>query len=116
MLVGTCPQRYKPELPPLTFPVALSNFIFAAQTLVDRRFAGSNQTGRLSMAEGPKNVRVILTVNDDSRSVYCFVAKETGDVLQAAGWKAAAKGARSNIYATDAGASGIDGFGAIYKR
>ena len=36
------------------------------------------------------------------RSVHCFVERETGNVMKAAGWKAPAKDARFNI-STDSG-------------
>lgn len=47
--------------------------------------------------EGAKRIRVV-SVNGSSRSVVCFVDKDTGDILKAACWNAPAKGARGNIY------------------
>jgi hypothetical protein len=38
-------------------------------------------------------------VRDDS--VHCFVDRETGAILKAAGWKAPAKGARGSIFDAD---------------
>lgn len=51
----------------------------------------------VSVEAGSKNLRIVCT-SGGSRSVYCFVSKETGDILKAAGWKAPAKGARGSIF------------------
>jgi hypothetical protein len=66
--------------------------------------------------EGSKYMRVWVSSGPHSKSVYCFVNRENGDVLKAAGWKAPAKGARSNIYDADNGMSGMGPYGAMYKN
>lgn len=41
--------------------------------------------------QGPralKNVRIVRTESDRSRSVYCFVERATGTILKSGGWKA----------------------------
>jgi hypothetical protein len=103
------------------FNSALKGFLKAAQAKVDERFVGyPTQGAKLVTKEGPKYVKVISLdvwngVPNTNGSVYCFVEKGTGNVLKAAGFNAPAKGVRSNIFAQDFGASGITGYGAIYR-
>ena len=47
---------------------------------------------KFSFTVGKKYIRIVR-----GDSVHCFVNKETGDVLKAAGWKAPAKGSRGNF-------------------
>lgn len=58
-----------------------------------------------SVMEGQKKVRVVIAT--PQKSVFCFVDKETGDIYKAAGWTAAAKGARGNIYSKENGAEAL---------
>lgn len=60
---------------------------------------------------GPKFVRVV-----HGDSAFCFVEKATGNVLKSAGWKAPAKGVRSNIYDEKGGLGGVGPHGALYLR
>ena len=69
----------------------------------------------LQVTEGPRYLRVVRE-ESSSRSVYCFIDKTNGDVLKAAGWKAPAKGARSNINDADFGLSGVTQYGGRYLR
>ncbi len=46
--------------------------------------------------EGKKYYKVIMIANG-SRSVHCFVDKQTGDVYKSASWKSPAKGIRYNL-------------------
>ena len=46
--------------------------------------------------EGKKYYKVVMT-NHGSRSVHCFVDKNTGDVYKAASWKSPAKHVRYNL-------------------
>lgn len=46
--------------------------------------------------EGKKYYKVIMIANG-SRSVHCFVDKNTGDVYKSASWKSPAKGIRYNL-------------------
>lgn len=64
--------------------------------------------------EGNKYMKVWVSSHGNSRSVYCFVNRENGDVLKAASWKAPAKGKRSNIFDADFGLSGMGPYGAMY--
>jgi hypothetical protein len=44
---------------------------------------------------GRKFARIVL--EDNSRSVFCFVDMATGDILKAASWTSLTKGSRGNI-------------------
>lgn len=46
--------------------------------------------------EGRKYYKVIMVAHG-SRSVHCFVDKQTGDVYKSASWKSPAKGIRYNL-------------------
>lgn len=46
--------------------------------------------------EGKKYLKVIMIAHG-SRSVHCFVDKNTGEVYKSASWKAPAKGVRYNL-------------------
>lgn len=60
---------------------------------------------------GRKYARVVA----ERGGVYCFVARENGDILKAANWKAPAKHARGNIYDADP-LAGVGEYGAVYLR
>jgi hypothetical protein len=46
---------------------------------------------------GKKYHKVIMIDSGNSRSVHCFIDKQTGSVLKSASWKAPAKGERCNL-------------------
>ncbi len=46
---------------------------------------------------GKKYHKVIMIDGGSSRSVHCFIDKQTGSVLKSASWKAPAKGERCNL-------------------
>ena len=49
--------------------------------------------------EGKKYVKVVSISGGGSRSVFCFVEKENGNIWRAASWKAPARNfVRGNIY------------------
>lgn len=100
------------------FQSALADFMDGAQAKVNLRFAEyTNQSATLSTEEGQKYIRVVITDNHGGRSVYCFISKETGDVLKADGWKQPnKKNPRSNIFSDDAGMSGVTGYSTVYLR
>lgn len=50
----------------------------------------------LEVETGRKYVKLVSN-RSGSRSVWCFVEKETGDILKAASWKAPAKHSRGNV-------------------
>jgi hypothetical protein len=62
---------------------------------------------------GPKFTRIVS--NDHSKSVYCFVNNETGDIYKAAGWKAPEpkRHIRGNIAK---GTEGLGVYGPAYLR
>jgi hypothetical protein len=49
--------------------------------------------------EGKKYVKIVTISGGGSRSVYCFVEKENGNIWRAASWKAPARNfIRGNVY------------------
>ena len=51
---------------------------------------------KFEIEEGKKYLKIIME-NLGSRSVHCFVDKNTGDVYKSASWKSPAKGVRYNL-------------------
>jgi hypothetical protein len=109
------------------FQTQLSGFLAAAQSKVDDYMKRNGFRGNpvIETEEGPKFIRVIRAEYNDpknptqalTRSAYCFIEKATGQVFKPAGWKAPErKNPRSNIFADDFGASGVDHHGAVYIR
>lgn len=97
-----------------TFKEALALYISALQSHVDEYFKtnyprtfNTELHPKYEFSEGKKWVKVIRK-DASSRSVFCFIDPETGDIYKPAGWNAPAKGIRSNIHAVnpplDAGA------------
>jgi len=50
-----------------------------------------------TIESGKKYHKVIMITSGRSRSVHCFIDKNTGSVLKSASWKAPAKGERYNL-------------------
>jgi hypothetical protein len=51
-----------------------------------------------SYQTGSKNIKIVENRDTGGGSVYCFIEKDTGIILKAAGWKAPAKGGRGSIW------------------
>jgi len=51
-----------------------------------------------------------------NNELYCFIDKNTGDILKPASWKAPAKHARGNIFSSDSGISCCTRYGVKYLR
>lgn len=67
----------------------------------------------MEVQEGPKRLRIVKTEDingkEPRRSVHCFIDRETGDILKAAGWKAPApRGKRGSIIELDFGLSCVN--------
>jgi hypothetical protein len=118
----------KEETTGLTFDAALERFMTGAQAIVDAHYAkhfppyGPNRRtmgAKLTTMRGIRYIRVVTSstwdgeVDGSSRSVYCFIDTQTGDVLKAEGWKKPAKHPRGNIYSADP-VSGVTQHGAKY--
>ena len=68
---------------------------------------------------GRKYIRVWAIGFSGGRSAYCFIDRETGDVLKTATWKAPAKnGPRGNLYdgVGNTNCYGVTQYGAYYFR
>lgn len=102
----------------ISFDAALARFLGECQEMINAYYERSlkNLTPpSLTIEPGSRYIRVVK--NDShgtSRSVYCFVDKNTGDILKAASWKAPAKGVRGNV--TDHASKSCGTSGAHYRR
>lgn len=53
-------------------------------------------------SKGAKNIKIITERGGgNGGSVYCFIEKDTGNILKAASWQAPAKGERGSIWNAD---------------
>jgi hypothetical protein len=98
----------------MNFEQALVEWLGRAQSIVDR---GAIMPSKLSIdPKGKKYIRIMQRDANETReeygSAFCFISKENGDVLKAAGWKTPAKHARGNIYKV--GQEGVGAYGAHY--
>lgn len=112
-------ELYLFRVEPANFNAALAEFVGKAQVLVsdsDRRFSRAAFNTTLSTEFGRRYVRVVKSDDYGSRSAYCFVDTQTGNVLKADGWKRPTKHARGNIYGEDGGLGGVTPYGAAYIR
>ncbi len=94
----------------------LPEFVALCQAIVDKSYGTSTHRQTLTVDPGGKRYARIVTAGLGSRSVYCFVDLENGDVLKSASWKAPAKGARGNVLAADGGVTRMGPYGAGYNR
>lgn len=103
------------------FKVALEKFIAHANELRAahyKRMGFNNISPEKIVAtfDGKKYIRVVNASHTGSGgSVYCFIERETGNVLKSASWKAPAKGVRGNIFAETPDGYGITEYGAKYN-
>jgi len=102
-----------------TFEDALARFVAAAQANIDAYYAANySRLTPPKIEVDPNGVKYVRVVKRDSvsGSAFCFVERETGNVLKCDGWKRPAKGVRGSIYATDFAGYGINQHGANYAR
>lgn len=115
----TQPPKPRYDHPMNTFDATILAFAVRVQEMVNEHTAEnfpSLTPETISIdPNGRKYVRIVRS-GDSSRSVYCFVERETGNILKAASWKTPAKGARGNIYADDHGMQAVTAYGAVYRR
>lgn len=103
------------------FETALNTFIEGCNVLIvkndnEHGFSEESRSTVGYHGGGRKYAKVVVVQYGEVRSVYCFVNKENGDVLKAAGWKAPAKGARGNIYDEHNGLGRMSAYGPGYNR
>lgn len=84
-----------------TFETQLATFVIDIQKNVNSHFEKNfpRLTAPTILVEhGKKYTKIIKQdVGSAGRSVFCFVERETGNVLKAESWKRPAKGVRGNI-------------------
>lgn len=98
---------------------ALNAFLVVAQEKVNQRLHPpfDAKFATLSVMEGPKRVRVVITDDEGYSRAYCFIDRATGNVLKASNWDGPdPRTPRSNINDADFGASGITGYGTLHLR
>lgn len=102
------------------FETALKTFVEGCNKLVDDNWGEGfpeNCKHTLEHRGGRKYAKIVtVTPSGETRSVHCFVNKENGDVLKAAGWKGPAKGARGNIFDDKNGLGRMSAYGPAYNR
>jgi len=79
------------------------------------RISGSDYSFSFDNSKGSKFVRIVRE-GGCQRSVHCFIDRQTGDVLKAAGWKAPAKHARGNLFDAKQGLGLMGPYGPAYLR
>ena len=93
----------------MEFHTAFKTFLSGAQKIINvyysRNFP-SLDIPQLEFTAGKRYIRV--TTNG---SAFCFVDKESGDVLKPNGWKTPAKHARGNIHDDDNGLGLMTAYG-----
>jgi hypothetical protein len=103
----------------IVFNAALNAFVEDAQAIIDKHMEENFPTldrPTLTVDKGGrKYLRIVRNERGQGRSVHCFVEKETGNILKAAGWAAPAKHARGNIYNENA-VKCMGPYGAAYLR
>lgn len=102
----------------------IAAFVAGAQEIINDHFAANYSTltpTKLTAERGPERYTRIVATRDGrsggaERSVWAFIDQATGDVLQPAGWKEPAGGARGNVFDEDAGLTGVTPYGPPYLR
>ena len=108
---------------PMPAPVATGERDF--KTAIDSFFEGCKRISNQYMdANYPSLAKPVFEIEElkkryrilRDRSAFCFVDKETGDVLKAASWKAPAKHSRGNIFDEHNGLGSMGPYGPAYLR
>jgi hypothetical protein len=91
------------------------SFLVRAQAVVDAHYKGLPARLVLSAMFGRKFIRIVSEWNSQ-RTSFCFVDRETGDVLKCDSRTHPAKHARGNINDEANGLDAITPYGAKYLR
>lgn len=92
------------------FDAAMTAFVDHCQSLQSAPHP-SLECPKIEVMKGRKYARLVCD-DGSSRSAFCFVDLQTGDVLMAASWKAPAKHTRGSIFTPDS--YGVTQHGAEY--
>ena len=108
----------KTTFTPEEFNNALDDWLARAQVIINEHFLKMkfkhNSPTLYVSPNGRKYIRIVSKDTYGSESVYCFIEKETGNVLMAATWYAPAKHARGTIFII--GKEGVGPHGANYLK
>lgn len=94
----------------------IQGFLSGAQSVINAYFAEHLTRltpPTLEAMEGKKYIRVV-SVGPGQRSAWCFLDRETGDILKCDGWKRPAKHARGHINTPRHGAEFVGPYGPAY--
>lgn len=94
------------------FEEKLKSWLKGAQAIVGATYSAPTLTVD---PKGRKYIRIVRE-GGNSRSVYAFIVKATGDVMMPASWAAPAKHPRGNIFNADNGLTCCGPYGIAYLR
>lgn len=104
---------------------ALKKWVSSVRDMIEKSYNNDMDRGYswrvdLEIQSGSRFDKIVKSTacgdSSESRSVYAFIEKKTGDIYKPASWKAPAKHARGNIYAEDGGLKCADPYGIAYLR
>lgn len=102
----------------MDFDAALNAWLERAQNIINENHKRNNfhfQCATLTInPNGKKYIKIVRSENHVSTSVFCFIERETGNVLKAASWAAPAPHPRGSIY--EVGNEGVSAYGAHYLK
>ena len=93
-------------------PADLDIFVFSlAVTERHQRYFEENypslELPTVEVSNGRKYARLFVNRGNDSKSVWAFVNRETGEIFKPAGWSAPAKHARGNVFSEQGGMEAV---------
>ncbi len=87
----------------------MQNKLDAHDTEINRR--------KLMAVEGKRYYKIVqVRLHSAGQSVFCFIDKNTGDVLKPASWAAPAKHARGNVFDGTSGTGNVGVYGPGYLK
>lgn len=90
------------------FKNRIEAFVSGLQAIIDEEYHGRKI---VSYDTGRRYVKIVSTLNGDQRNSYCFIDKETGQVLKAASWSSPSKTCIGNINTNNNGLSRCTAYG-----
>ena len=93
----------------------LANLASYPELLADADYVARTREVVSVMPGGVRYARIVIA-GQVSRSVYCFIDLENGDILKAEGWKKPAKHARGNLGTPSGWNTAVTAYGGAYLR
>lgn len=107
------------------YAYSLNEWVSSVKTMISNAYNSHMDRGYswrvdLEIQSGSRFDKIVKSTacgdSSESRSVYAFIEKKTGDIYKPASWKAPAKHVRGNIYAQDKGLTCAGPYGIAYLR